>query len=669
MQIWSSEKSAFVDFADGYSYLPGLPVLFGISREPISHIKLSTVMHEFTHQLALKGPFGWLCAYFQALRYLCRRASQLQTALEQASPENQAVFAKVPQARDGWDVSVFYNEYSDVVSNFKDLLSCYRPLLEGMALYTQFDFVPSRTYDVESELYRFLFELYNTEWRYRVKNLATKEDIEAEAEKRKTATETRTEADDQATKEYVYALFDEIKNAGFTNGLLKLVMESTTTDTAPYFCGYLIIKQIQRLLADKDPRLADAEVYFIFMQSYLFYDRRLVNLCSVDSRLTYQQHVLTFLCQSIAELVNANPEHVSRAIDSITNYTKAAIDYASLDFAAAVRDGEIASWKDSALLEHCSKQIQVRIQSIDQRFLTFEHPKLDEFTRELWTAGQRTIELFHELRQIMLSFKLRHTERASLDFTWNGRDPWVTMLSAEPGVSYFYSRISLEEFVALEDDIKSGSFTFAHNDDRLVPLYDKEVFYQTLSQYYKEEKGKLLILQDYDLYLMMGKERFRVWIRGDFLHVEPVPLGSAATLQQTRSQDDLSVLRSIGSMFYHGEYLPLIQIPEFRDRPLVPSDIDFERKIYMALWPLVYPQTSALEEDLVKFMHQKARLIAAPGAGRTLLHTLFSNQRTEIDQEARSVIQSINRNWKHHTGRDLITLSEDATPQIAQLQI
>ena len=160
MQLWSPKQTAFVDFTDGYSYLPGLPILFGISRERIPPIELSTVLHEFTHQLALIGPFGWLCAYFQALRYLCRRSAELQGAIEQASPERQAVFAEVPQARDGWEVSIFYDEYSDVIANYKDLISCYRPLLEGMALYTQFDFVPSPAYDAGSDLFHFLLELY-----------------------------------------------------------------------------------------------------------------------------------------------------------------------------------------------------------------------------------------------------------------------------------------------------------------------------------------------------------------------------------------------------------------------------------------------------------------------------------------------------------------------------
>ncbi len=44
-------------------------------------------------------------------------------------------------------------------------------------------------------------------------------------------------------------------------------------------------------------------------------------------------------------------------------------------------------------------------------------------------------------------------------------------------------------------------------------------FSSLLSDYYKQ--NKLLIVQDYDLYLINGRERCRVWVKDDFLHVEP----------------------------------------------------------------------------------------------------------------------------------------------------
>ena len=218
--------------------------------------------------------------------------------------------------------------------------------------------------------------------------MATREDIEAAIKRRNTASDLRTE-DDRQAQECIYALFDDTKRAGFTSGLLRLLMESTTTATAPYFWGYLMIKQIQRLLADIDPRLADPEVYFIFMQSYLFCDRRLVNLCSIAPRPAYQQHVLTFLRQSIAELVNAHPEHVRVAVDSICDYTKASVNYRFLDFAAAARSGEMFSWQDEALYKQYVDHIWTFVRSIDARLVTLEHPELGMFIRNVVSTRSR----------------------------------------------------------------------------------------------------------------------------------------------------------------------------------------------------------------------------------------------------------------------------------------
>ena len=266
----------------------------------------------------------------------------------------------------------------------------------------------------------------------------------------------------------------------------------------------------------------------------------------------------------------------------------------------------------------------------------------------------------------MVSFKIRHTHRALLEWDRRPDSPWVFVSSAEPGVSFFLnSPIPQEEFAALQKDIESGTFIFAHNDDRLSP--GKEVFCQTLEQYYKEKS--LLILQDYDLYLLLGQERCRIWMRNDFFHVEPVPLGPVTAPREIRSRNELSMLKSAGRMFYHGEYLPMIRIPELPNRPLAPQDTDLEHKIQMALWPLAYPHTSATPKEMAMFMHQKTRLVATPGAERTILQALLLSPLTEIGQEARAVIQSINRRWKYYTGRHLIALSENATSQIAQLQI
>lgn len=231
---------------------------------------------------------------------------------------------------------MFYREYSDVVTNYEDLFACYRPLLEGLALYIQFDFECSRTYEASSEQFSFLLELVCTEFH---------------------------NGSQPVTVEDVYRLLNNIRNAGYASGLLRLLMESTSADTAPYFLGYLMIKEMQRLLIDKDPRLADAEVYVIFVQGYLFYDRRLIDLCYVAPRGAYQPNTLDFLRRSISDLIAADPHRVRAAVD----HANAPVNYRWLDFAAAICDGEMVMWQDSDLYRQNVKQFGRYVEDIVKR--------------------------------------------------------------------------------------------------------------------------------------------------------------------------------------------------------------------------------------------------------------------------------------------------------------
>ena len=152
MQLWSPGNNSLVDFADGYSYLSFMPTNYGMRPENLESEQVSTILHEFSHQLTLRGPFGWLCAYFQSVIVVGRYLADLRARLELP-----AVFVAEIPVRDQEYVSLesFYEKYSDCRTNFIDLISTYSWLLEGIALFVQFDFRLSREHAAASDLFWF----------------------------------------------------------------------------------------------------------------------------------------------------------------------------------------------------------------------------------------------------------------------------------------------------------------------------------------------------------------------------------------------------------------------------------------------------------------------------------------------------------------------------------
>ena len=646
MQLWSQTDVSFVDFADGYSYLSFMPINFGVRTDEIKPEDASVIFHEFTHQLALKGPFGWLCAYFQALRPIGRIFSELQANIE--FPE---LFSHADQERN-WgqliSLETFYELYGDCIANYFDLINSHRWLLEGIALFVQFDFTLSAKFDVASEVFHFAAELVKTE-RFRGEGILTVSDVST--------------------------FIDEARNSKSQSGLLQIFLENTKPETAPYFMGYLMVKQIQRILAAKDVRLNEPELFYIFMQGYFFRDRKVVELYRVRPRQEYQHVVSDFIQQRVLDLLNVDCTRLELLVDSICDFSNSPVHPDLLDFAHLLRRGEFVRWVDVDVVRELDAKLVRYSQQLEQLPVFANYHNDNQFQEYIGIAVETARFLFHVLRNIMLTFKMKHIHRAILGYQPQPNGfVLVTSIGVHGTPISLMESIPAEEFVPILQEVEKEKYEIARNDGPRMPkpMFDafKEAewdrFFDMLWNYY--EQGKLLIVQDYDIYLMMGRERCRVWVRGDFLRVVPYHWRPDASSDHITSEEDLEMLKSIGRFFHHGEYLRHIQIPQLIGGPSIKQDNEFNREVLLQIWRLIYTDCSASRKELDAFASQKAKIVAVTKVERQFLRSLCYIPHKQVGVSD-GVFEALNRRWKHFTGRDLIKIKASEDGLSAELDL
>src|SRR5262245_43358097 len=141
MLLRSPTDRAYVDLSDGYSFLPDIPSDIAFKPARLEGYALSTVLHELSHQYALKGPLGMVFA--------------AQHAARRTMHNMLAVARKIPQS-DSTLLPMITTPCKAHISNTRDLVGCYKYLLEGMAIFTQIDFRISKQNECVSPMLAFL---------------------------------------------------------------------------------------------------------------------------------------------------------------------------------------------------------------------------------------------------------------------------------------------------------------------------------------------------------------------------------------------------------------------------------------------------------------------------------------------------------------------------------
>lgn len=185
-------------------------------------------------------------------------------------------------------------------------------------------------------------------------------------------------------------------------------------------------------------------------------------------------------------------------------------------------------------------------------------------------------------------------------------------------------------------------------------------FTEILAELHK--KDRLLIVQDYDVYLLIGRERCRLWVRDDFVRVNAYTWHSEGPSYQIKSQIDEQMLKEIGGLFYHANYLPLITVPELVYGLDIKHDFNFGRNVLFELWNLIHPKNKASDKERNSFASQKLRVISVSKNERQVMHSLYRNEQPVVEQ-LDNAINNINRRWYYYTGRNLLKTTPNGKSQ------
>jgi hypothetical protein len=276
----------------------------------------------------------------------------------------------------------------------------------------------------------------------------------------------------------------------------------------------------------------------------------------------------------------------------------------------------------------------------------------------------------------MLAFKLKHMPRAILGYQVFGDKVSVASVSVLGTPFTPRETIPLEVFRPIITEAQAGDFVIQQNDPkRMLPSEFSDAllgaepyitrFRELLHNYYSAKR--LLIVQEYDVYVLSDRVRYRVWLRDSFLRVEPF-------LQNKPGQTDFrnpqypKILEQIGRLFHHDAYLQLIRFPKLIPGPGVEPSTEFEISALLTLWKLLFPQNKASEKEFRVFAAQKAKVVAVTPAERLLLQSLSASENVEVTGQLVNV-HAINRRWRHLVGRDLIAITNENSTWFGKLDL
>ena len=187
------------------------------------------------------------------------------------------------------------NERWDIYTDYLRFISLQRilqPLIEGMALFSEYDSFPTDTEAVPPPLVycSLVFSgIPKNEW---LKNGNDIHNIE------------------EAYKDFLY----ERRFEG--EGIFRkseLLVSSMAVSASPYLAGYLVVKNIQRTLVESSSRFMDPNLFLNFLWAYLFNDFGLIDLLLDDG--IKDEMVPLSLCQHLAKRI-ANLQYIpSNIID------------------------------------------------------------------------------------------------------------------------------------------------------------------------------------------------------------------------------------------------------------------------------------------------------------------------------------------------------------------
>jgi hypothetical protein len=615
MQLWSKE-GAFVDMLDGYTYLPALTdrVLFDTLDE-YGPSNLSTILHEFTHQLTLHKTFGLVCAYHTAVH-------AANTAL--AHFEAQAYISPINPSREkiqGEAARLYLAHYSSNLQSFFYLIHAYRWLEEGLALFTQLDYQPSNEYEAAAQHFELMTALRAAR---------------------------RRANDDPPDIRAVLNLFAAARASQDEAELRWFLFRSTDPQHRPYYAGYLLIREIQRELSKSDPRLADPEVFLIFMLGYFFNDIHLLDLCVQTKPQFFKPLIKDHIYRSLATLIAPDINRLRAAVDRIASFENYDTDFHLLDYAAILRGEqprdlspeELSSELERRLRLHCSDQWA-------QVFLASDLPSPPGVDIKE-AAVARSFITFRVIFSLYNFFKLRHTQRVLVTYRYDESNQQVLITSgARSGAFWGLETWTASEFAPLARQIKEEHLQIS-NEQKLQWTDGQQMLAEV------DKLKRPCLLEEYVVYDIRARECLHILLRGDFLRVRNVGDVDQPPLNQ-------QFLEHLGAFFDRSSYWDLVSVPVPAHIPAAKNFLrrgeEIEEDVLEIAWRLVFRKVNPSRSGLQKFWDQKSKTFAIGDDHQSLLQRLCRKGRMSISQDlAQTVsdVEQINRRWARFGGGPLM---------------
>ena len=301
MRVSSASQASYVDLRDGFTNLPFLTDQFlATSIAELKGEDISTVLHEFTHQLSLASPLGLIFAYHIALD-LANKAymAYLAKLLGRDTGKTDKAAAAT--------LEIYVDEYSESIRTFNNAVQTLRWLFEGIAMFAELNYASSKKYPIASKHWNLLMVLLNG--------------IQQELPK-----------DEPTNEELIRQVEDLLASSSLEQhraAMRKSLFFDKDLRTAPYFAGYLLIKGLQKRLSQKDERLSDPEVLLVFLLGSFFHNRFLLGLVPLSGNASFEfrenyikQKLMTYVQGSLRRILDADPSTLKKAVDRIVNHTE-----------------------------------------------------------------------------------------------------------------------------------------------------------------------------------------------------------------------------------------------------------------------------------------------------------------------------------------------------------
>ncbi|WP_038168944.1 hypothetical protein [Verrucomicrobium sp. BvORR106] len=641
MLLHSTTYSAYVDMADGYSFLPFVEPQITVRGAKWTREEISVILHEFTHQFALKGPFGYLCAYQQAMRAQVRDLAK--TEADGWADLNPSL-GKVNDFR-----TVLSRLSSDDLANCTDLFTVFRYWLEGIAMFTQLDFQVSQQHNTSSAIFHLLQELWNCDlYRYADETPIPTDLPELEGVLTRIGPRLASQAD-------IAKLVQDVIRTQF-DGLRRLFLTCPDPIHAPYFVGYIMVRRIQRLLAEKDARLADPEMFYIFINAYLFFDATLLDLCRTLPRADYQDLLSKHLSERVQLLIDVQGEHLSKTVDAICNHERAEINFAHLDVAASLRTGCLTSWistplhdiyssavKD-ALRKRCESGNIVLCKLLLSNVANFEQHQADS-----------SVNLLNTLSLAMKYFKLHHGFIGVLGCKVDDDKSYLTWQQLDRSSAGFGEPLPRSTGMELRKIIHERSFE-VEPDKGLSPslsaAFKKDGWYGTHREMMQlGREGKLLALEYFEAYSLLSNRRFNIRFCDSFYYV-------ATHSQMPLSPDELGALETARGYLSPRHYYERIILPAELTQQHASEDPGFVTRVAISCWRQLFPEARETNTSIWRLAEQKLGLICMQPEDRELIDALCDGPTTPATNDHLAAAERLNRRWHHFTGEMLVELTK-----------